>query len=106
MAVQGTPVVVTRALLLAAGLSSLLAALAAIAPLDGPGSVGAVGAALALTLTAGLLTPGHRMSLLVTGSTRSPDAPGPEERCRGGVFRRQTSPDAPGRVLPRAPQPA
>jgi len=100
------PVVVIRALLLVAVLSSLLAALAATASLDGPGSVGAVGAALALALTAGLLTPGHRMSLLESGATRSPDAPGPEERCRGGVFRRQTSPDAPGRALPRAPQPA
>lgn len=98
--------VATRAVLLAAALSSLLTAVVGVAALDGPGSVGTLGAALALALAAGLLAPAHRMSLIATGSTRSPDAPGPEERCRGGVFRRQTSPDAPGRVLPRAPQPA
>ena len=34
-----------------------------------------VAAALALALTAGLLTPGHRMSLLETGSTRSAAGP-------------------------------
>ena len=96
--------VATRAVLLAAALSALLATVVAVVPLDGPGPVGALGAALALALATGLRTPAHRMSLLVTGSTRSPGAPGPEERCRGGVFRRQTSPDAPGRVLPRAPQ--
>jgi hypothetical protein len=85
-------------------LSSLLTALVATLPVDGPGSVGALGAALALALAAGLLSPARRMPLLAAGSTRSPDAPGPDERCRGGVFRRQTSPDAPGRVRPRAPQ--
>ncbi len=94
--------VATRAVLLAAVLSSLLTAVVALAPLDGPGSVGTLGAALALA--AGLLARAHRVPPPLTGSTRSPDAPGPEERCRGGVFRRQTSPDAPGRVLPRAPQ--
>jgi hypothetical protein len=97
-------VVATRAVLLAAVLSSLLAGLVAVAPADGPAPVGVLGAALALALAAGLLARAHRVPPPLTGSTRSPDAPGPEERCRGGVFRRQTSPDAPGRVLPRAPQ--
>jgi hypothetical protein len=106
VAVLGAAVIATRALLFSAVLSSLLTALLVTLPVDGPGSVGALGAALALALAAGLLSPARRMALLATGSTRSPDAPRPDERCRRGVFRRQTSPDAPGRVRPRAPQTA
>jgi hypothetical protein len=102
--VQGASAVATRALLLSAVLSSLLTTLLALLPADGPGPVGALSAVLALTLAAGLLFRSRRMTLLVTGPIRSPDATRPEERCRRGVFRRQTSPDAPGRVLPRAPQ--
>lgn len=103
---NGASAVATRALLLSAVLSSLLTALLALVPVDGPGPAGAIAAALALALAAGLLGRAHRTGLLLPGASRSPDAPRPDERCRRGVFRRQTSPDAPGRVLPRAPQAA
>jgi hypothetical protein len=87
-------------------LVSALGVLGAVLPADGAGSATAVGAALALALASSLLLPAPRCTLPAPGSSRSPDAPGPDERCRRGVFRRQTSPDAPGRVRPRAPQPA
>jgi hypothetical protein len=98
----GTRAVLLRALVL---LSSL-AVLAALLPVEGPAPATALGAVLAVALTTGLLLPSARSTLPAPGSTRSPDAPRPDERCRSGVFRRSTSPDAPGRPRPRAPQPA
>lgn len=102
--------VVLRALVLRAVvvrvvvLVSTLGMLATVLPLDAPGT--ALSAVLALALTTGLLLPATRSTVPAPGSARSPDAPAADERCHRGVFRRQTSPDAPGRVRPRAPQPA
>ena len=90
-------------LVTAAVLSALLTAL----PLpDQAGSVTALSTALAVALAAGLLSRGCRADARALRVDVSPDAPAPDERCRRGSFRRQSSPDAPGRVLPRAPQPA
>jgi len=90
-------------LLLALVLSTLLVLL----PVHGSaGSVTVLSTALAVALTASLLSraPGGRRTPLRVDV--SPDAPARDERCRRGSFRRQSSPDAPGRALPRAPQPA
>lgn len=112
VAVGGGSEVVLRGLMLRAValrvlvLVSTLGMLATVLPLEGPGSVTALGAVLALALSTGLLRPASRSTLPAPGASRSPDAPGPDERCHHGVFRRQTSPDAPGRVRPRAPQAA
>jgi len=52
----------------------------------------------------------HRNQQLLAraSSQRAPSVttPAEDERCRRGAFRRQSQPDAPGRPLPRAPQPA
>ena len=99
--------VVTRALLLRALVFvSTLAMLATVLPVEGPAPATALSAVLALALSTSLLRPSARSTLPAPGSSRSPDAPRPDERCRSGVFRRATSPDAPGRPRPRAPQPA
>ncbi|KAA0019457.1 DUF6412 domain-containing protein [Antrihabitans cavernicola] len=84
-------------------LFALLPALAfLLAPIsDGNVAATAIGAAVALLVVAVVVTHGSRRELLAlfTSST------GPEhsERCLRGAFRRQSSPDAPGRPLPRAP---
>jgi len=90
-----------RALLLSFALSALLLVL----PLDGSAnSVTVVGAALAVAISAGLFARAARTDLLTAGAGPSPDAPARDERCRHGAFRRQTNPNARGRVRPRAPQ--
>ncbi len=95
-----TRVVMIRTLALVATLGMLTTVL----PVDGPAPVTALSAVLALALSTGLLRPWSRSTLPAVGSRRSPDSPQPDERCHRGVFRRQTSPDAPGRPRPRAPQ--
>ena len=91
-------------LVMAVVLSVLLVALPVH---ESSGSVTALTAALAVALTAGLLSRAPRSGRATprVGDV-SPDAPARDERCRRGSFRRQSSPDAPGRSLPRAPQPA
>jgi hypothetical protein len=97
--------VATRAVLLRAlVVVATVGVLTTVLPVDGPGPVTAFTAVLALALSSGLLLPSPRCTLEASRSSRSPDAPRPDERCHRGVFRRQTSPDAPGRPLPRAPQ--
>ncbi len=87
--------------LLAAVMTTLLPALAT--PVH-PWTI--AGAAVAAVLIASLvrLAP-HRDS---SSSERQAaiDATMRDEHCRRGAFRRQTHPAAPGRPLPRAPQPA
>ena len=87
--------------------SALLATLLVVLPEDGaPGSVTVLSAALALALSTALVSRAplaHRSTLL---ADVSPDAPARDEKCRRGSFRRQSNPGAPGRVRPRAPQPA
>jgi hypothetical protein len=91
-----------RALLLSCLVSALV-----VLPVDGStGSVTALSTALALALASGLLARAPRPSRVASRVEVSPDAPARDEKCRRGSFRRQTSPGAPGRVLPRAPQPA
>ena len=88
-------------LLLALVLSTLLVLL----PVHGStSSITVLSSAVALALATALLSraPGGRRTPL--RADVSPDAPAPDERCRRGSFRRQSSPDAPGRMLPRAPQ--
>lgn len=89
----------------ALALITTLAALLVL-PVDGPGSVTALGTAAALALATGLLLRAPRTVLPVPRAVRAPGAPAEDERCRRGSFRRQTSPDAPGRPRPRAPQAA
>jgi hypothetical protein len=70
------------------------------------GSLATVTAAVAAALLVSML---HRTRLLARASahrTPSVAAPSADERCRRGSFRRQSQADAPGRPLPRAPQPA
>jgi uncharacterized protein DUF6412 len=99
--VRGGSWAVPRALVLSVALGTLLAVL----PVDGsPGSVTVIGTALALTFSAGLLLRSPRVAPLASPFPRSPDAPARDECCRRGAFRRQSSPDAPGHVRPRAPQ--
>lgn len=95
----------------AARWSLLLALLAStlllVLPVHGStGSVTALSTALALALAARLLSRAPLAGRAAVRVDVSPDAPAADERCRRGSFRRQSSPDAPGRVLPRAPQPA
>jgi hypothetical protein len=92
-----------RALLLSCLFSALLVAL----PIDGStGSVTVLSTALALALSTGLLVRAPLPGRLGFRVESSPDAPASDEKCRRGSFRRQTHPGAPGRMLPRAPQPA
>jgi hypothetical protein len=101
--VRWLPEATRRTLVLFFALGALLAAL----PVDGPtGSVSVLSTALALALTSGLLAQAPRTGRLTFRVEASPDAPARDEKCRRGSFRRQTQPGAPGRVLPRAPQPA
>ena len=88
-------------------LSVALSALLAVLPVDGPsGSVTVLSAALAVALAAGLLADARHVRLPAFRSDVSPDAPARDEKCRRGTVRRQSNPCAPGRVRPRAPQPA
>ena len=92
-----------RTLLLSCALSALLLVL----PFDGSAnSVTVVGAALAVAISAGLFARAARADVRTAAAGVSPDAPARDERCRHGAFRRQTNPNARGRVRPRAPQPA
>jgi hypothetical protein len=94
----------TRRILL---LSCLVTALLVVLPVDGSaGSVTVLSTALALALSSGLLARAPRPGRLTFRVEVSPDAPARDEKCRRGSFRRQTHPGAPGRMLPRAPQPA
>ncbi|MGU3437394.1 DUF6412 domain-containing protein [Actinomycetes bacterium M1A6_2h] len=68
---------------------------------DVQGSVSLLGAVAVVALVAALVihTAGHSLSILF-----APNAgPASDERCLRGSFRRQSSPDAPGRPQPRAP---
>ena len=90
-----------HALALLLGLSTLL-----LLVTDGGALPGAavVTSTLAVTLLATVLA---RVVPVVPRVIAVGPSVGPlarEERCRRGVFRRQVSPDAPGRVRPRAPQ--
>jgi len=88
-------------------LSVALSALLAVLPVDGSsGSVSVLSAALAVALSAGLLASARHVRLPALRGDVSPDAPARDEKCRRGTFRRQSNPCAPGRVRPRAPQPA
>jgi hypothetical protein len=88
-------------------LSLLLGAVFATLPVDGStGSVTVLSAALTVALASAILARAPRPARVPSRIEVSPDAPARDERCRRGSFRRQTSPAAPGRVLPRAPQPA
>jgi hypothetical protein len=96
-----------RALLLSFLITALVSALFATLPVDGStGSVTALSAALTISLASAFLARAPRPTRVPSRIEVSPDAPARDERCRRGSFRRQTSPAAPGRVLPRAPQPA
>jgi hypothetical protein len=92
---------VTRVLVLLLGLGALLVLVSDGGSLPG---AAAVTTTLALTLLATVLARVAPVVPQVVTAGPSSDTPAREERCRRGVFRRQTSPDAPGRIRPRAPQ--
>lgn len=89
---------VTRSLLL---LLLPFIALLAVPPLGSSGSAAVLGTAIAVFVVAALAT-SSKYELL---QLRAVAATGPsdDERCLRGAFRRQSSPDAPGRPQPRAP---
>ena len=91
----------THALTLLLALGALLALVTDGGALPG---AAAVTSTLALTLLATVLA---RVAPVVPQvATLGPPSgtPARQERCRRGVFRRQVSPNAPGRIRPRAPQ--
>jgi len=94
-------------LLVSVLVSALLATLLVALPDDGaPGSVTVLSAALALALSTALVSRAPLARRSTLRADVSPDAPARDEKCRRGSFRRQRNPGAPGRVRPRAPQPA
>ncbi|MCZ2831018.1 DUF6412 domain-containing protein [Modestobacter sp. VKM Ac-2986] len=90
-----------HALALLLGLSTLLLLVSDAGALP---AAAAVTSTLALGLLATVLARAIPVvpRVLADGPSTSPLAR--EERCRRGVFRRQVSPNAPGRIRPRAPQ--
>ena len=91
----------THALALLLGVSALFVLLTDGGALPG---AAAVTSTLALTLLATVLARMAPVVPQVATAGPSSDTPAREERCRRGVFRRQVSPNAPGRIRPRAPQ--
>jgi hypothetical protein len=92
---------VTHVLSLLLGVSALLALVTDGSALPG---AAAVTTTLALTLLATVLARVVPVVPQVRLVGPSSGVPAREERCRRGVFRRQVSPNAPGRIRPRAPQ--
>ncbi|WP_092806463.1 DUF6412 domain-containing protein [Rhodococcus globerulus] len=76
-------------------------AMLATPPLGSSGSAAVVGTAIAVFVVAALAT--SPRSELLQLFARSSSGPARDERCLRGSFRRQSSPDAPGRPQPRAP---
>ena len=76
----------------------LLAAPAVASPVD----LAALGAAVAVLLVAVAVLPGPDLRVLATVQSGDHGA-GDDERHLRGAFRRQSSPDTPGRPRPRAP---
>lgn len=89
---------VTRSLLL---LLLPVIALLAVPPLGSSGSAAVLGTAIAVFVVAALAT-SSKYELLQLCAV-SATGPSDDERCLRGAFRRQSSPDAPGRPQPRAP---
>lgn len=76
-----------------------IAMIAAPVPVDTQGSLLLFGAALSVLLSTAFTL--HRD--LLPSFVLSTVGPAADERCRRGVFRRQSNPDTPGRPRPRAP---
>ncbi|MDI9898986.1 DUF6412 domain-containing protein [Rhodococcus sp. IEGM 1409] len=89
---------VTRSLLL---LLLPFIALLAVPPLGSSGSAAVLGTAIAVFVVAALATSAKYELLQLCAVSAT--GPSDDERCLRGAFRRQSSPDAPGRPQPRAP---
>ncbi|MDI9914977.1 hypothetical protein B2J88_00255 [Rhodococcus sp. SRB_17] len=94
---QGASTVTRSLLLLLLPFIALLAA----PPLSSSGSAAVLGTAIAVFVVAALsASPMYEALQLRAVSSQGPSG---DERCLRGAFRRQSSPDAPGRPQPRAP---